>query len=165
MNKLASAALGVASIALVASSTPASAASDDAKFNYKDVAGHSGSKKFLQANVWLGAGQSFSWKTSSKYGGTTLAGEPSKAKSIYNKVNISVTGVGVSLGNASGGTSSDKDFAASWTNNNAVIADLAGTNKVSNNFYLYITGKSTAKATIPYFGTPRSAAVSVQKWA
>lgn len=153
--------LGVMGTAVAVGATlvtgaPAQAASAHAEYHYSGG-------RYLQANVWLGAGQTFSWTTSTKYLGSGSG--PSTASRITNKVLISVTGLGVSLGNASGGTSSDKDFGAAWTNTNARIADLAGTNRVSNNFYLYITGNSSGSATIPYFGSSRSVAASAQKWA
>jgi hypothetical protein len=151
---MAAAVAAIGATALTAA--PAQAASAHTEYHYSGG-------RYLQANVWLGAGQSFSWTTSTKYLGSGSG--PSTASKITNKVLISVTGLGVSLGNASGGTSSDKDFGATWTNTNARIADLAGSNRVSNNFYLYITGNSSGSATIPYFGSSRSVAVSAQKWA
>lgn len=118
--------------------------------------------RYLQANVWLGTGNPFNWKTSTKYLGCCTG--PSKASSIKNTASISVTGIAVSLGNYSGGTTSDQDFSATWTNYNTWISDLAGANSASNNAYLYITGRSGGSATIAYFGSPRSAAASLQKY-
>jgi hypothetical protein len=147
----------VAALGLVlVGSAGSQAASKSVNYNYPGG-------RYLQANVWLGAGQTFGYQTSTKYLGSGSG--PSKASSIKNTANISVTGVGVSLGNASGGTSSDKDFSTSWTNTNAWISDRAGTNSVSNNLYLYITGGSVGSATISYFGSPRTVSASVQKWA
>jgi hypothetical protein len=139
---------------------PAQAASDSGYYYYS-------AGRYLQANVWLGAGQSFGYQTSSQYKGTGAG--PSVAASITNTAGIQVNGVGVSLGNSVGGvngsTNNDKDFSTTWTNYNTWISDRAGTNKVSNNFYLNIVGYSDAKATIPYFGSPRTAATNVTKWA
>ncbi len=127
-----------------------------------------GGGRYLQANAWMGAGQKFGWSTSSKYLGSGSG--PSSADSITNTVKIWVNGIGVSLGNASGSTTSDKDFGASWTNYKRAgvrnwISDLSGTNSVSNNFYLNINETSSAKASIPYFGTPRFTSITITKWA
>lgn len=118
--------------------------------------------RYLQANVWLGAGNPFGYQTSTKYLGSGSG--PSTASSITNTAWISVTGVGVSLGNASGGTTSDKDFSTTWTNYNTWISDRAGTNSTSNLLYLYVTGSSNGSANIPYFGSPRTVSASVQKY-
>lgn len=142
-------------LALVIAAGTSAAVSKSANYYY------SGGKHTLQANVWLGTGQTFGYQTSTKYLGTAY---PSLARSIKNTATISVTGIGVSLGNASGGTSSDKDFSTSWTNYNAWISDRAGTNSVSNNFYLYITGGSQGYADVPYYGSPRTVSASVQKY-
>ena len=118
--------------------------------------------RYLQANVWLGTGNPFGYATSTKYLGSGSG--PSNASSITNTAWISVTGIGVSLGNASGGTSSDKDFSTTWTNYNTWISDRAGTNSTSNLFYLYVTGSANGSANIPYFGSPRTVSATVQKW-
>ncbi len=149
-------ALGAVPVLLAASTASSQAVSKSVPYYY------AGGKHTLQANVWLGAGQTFGYQTSTKYLGSAY---PSLAKSIKNTANISVTGIGVSLGNASGGTSSDKDFSTSWTNYNAWISDRAGTNSVSNNFYLYISGGSVGSADVPYYGSPRTVSASVQKYA
>lgn len=138
----------------LAAVTPAQAVSKSVNYWYTGT-------RYLQANVWLGTGQTFGYTTSTKYLGS---GGPGSASSITNTAWISVTGVGVSLGNASGGTSSDKDFSTTWTNYNTWISDRAGTNSVSNNFYLYITGSSNGSANVPYYGSPRTVSASVQKW-
>jgi hypothetical protein len=148
--------VAVASASLVGDAQASPAVSSHSEYYY-------GGGRYLQANVWLGTGQSFGYATSTKYLGAGRG--PSTASSIRNTATITVTGLGVSLGNASGGTSSDKDFSTTWTNYNTWISDRAGTNRVSNNFYLYITGTSVGSASIPYFGSPRTVAASVQKWA
>lgn len=140
---------------LVAVAVPAQSVSKSVNYYYPK------SNRYLQANVWLGSGQTFGYQTSTKYLGS---GTPSTASSITNTASISVTGVGVSLGNASGGTSSDKDFSTTWTNYNTWISDRAGTNSVSNVLYLYITGTSSGSASVPYFGSPRTVSASVQKY-
>jgi hypothetical protein len=118
--------------------------------------------RYLQANVWLCGNNPFGYTTSTKYLGAGSG--PSYASSITNTAYIGVTGIGVSLGNASGGTSSDQDFSTTWTNYNSWISDRAGTNSTSNVFYLYVTGTSSGSANIPYFGSPRTVSASVQKW-
>ena len=115
----------------------------------------------LQANIWLGTGQYWYWQSSAKYLGNAY---PAYADSITNSVHLSVTGVGVNLGKVSGSSSSGKEYTASWTNSGSVwISDLAGSNSTSNKLYLYITGQSGASASIPYFGTPRSASAATTK--
>lgn len=132
------------------------------------VSGHNeyyyGGGRYLQANVWMQSqsGTKFNWTSSSKYLGSGSG--PASTSYIKNTVKIWVNGVGVSLGNFSGATNSDKDFGMSWTNYNTWISDLAGSNSVSHIFYLSIQATSTAVASVPYFGTPRSAAITITKW-
>lgn len=152
----------LAGVALVATiggmgATPAQAVSDHNEYRYPGG-------RYLQANAWMSnqGGTKFNWTTSSKYLGSGSG--PAKASYIKNTTKLWVTGIGVNLGNFSGGTNSDKDFGKSWTNYNTWIADLAGSNSVSNIFYLNISASSEAVAGIPYFGTPRSTAITVTKW-
>ena len=84
---MAAAVAAIGATALTAA--PAQAASAHAEYHYSGG-------RYLQANVWLGAGQSFSWTTSTKYLGSGSG--PSTASKITNKVVISVTGIAVSLG-------------------------------------------------------------------
>lgn len=149
-------AVGASVAAGIVVAQPANAVS--ASSNYYYAGG-----RYLQANVWLGGGNPFGYATSTKYLGSGSG--PSYASSITNTAYIGVTGLGVSLGNASGATSSDQDFASTWTNYNTWISDRAGTNSTSNIFYLYVTGTSSGSANIPYFGSPRTVSASVQKWA
>jgi hypothetical protein len=148
--------LALTAALLAGGATAANAWSASTNYNYPGG-------RYLQANVWLSNGNPFNWQTSTKYLGSGSG--PSTASSIKNVASIGVTGIGVSLGNFSGGTSSDQDFSASWTNSNTWIADLAGANSTSNLLYLYVTGGSSGNATIPYFGSPRSVSASVQKFA
>ena len=157
--KRAIAGLGI-STAVIAGmvATPAHAVSDHNEYYY-------GGGRYLQANAWMSnfGGTKFNWTTSSKYLGSGRG--PTRTSYIKNSVKIWVNGIGVSLGNASGATTSDKDFGKSWTNYNAWISDLAGSNSVSNIFYLNINENSEAVASVPYFGTPRSTAITITKWA
>ncbi|AEE44242.1 hypothetical protein [Cellulomonas fimi] len=147
----------VLAVGLAAAAIPAQAVSATNSYSYPGG-------RYLQANVWLEnqSGRNFNWTSSSKYLGSGSG--PSTASSITNEVKIWVNGVGVSLGNASGATTSDKDFGLKWTNTNTWISDLAGSNSVTNLLYLNINGSSFAIASIPYFGTPKSTTATVTKW-
>jgi hypothetical protein len=136
---------------------PAHAVSDHNEYYY-------GGGRYLQANAWMqnSSGTKFGWTTSAKYLGSGRG--PSTASYIKNTAKIWVNGIGVSLGNASGATTSDKDYGTSWTNYNTWISDRAGSNSVSNLFYLNINETSGAVANVPYFGSPRSSAITITKW-
>ena len=151
---LAFAVIAAAAALVVGSATAANAWNASTNYNYPGG-------RYLQANVWLATGNPFNWTTSTKYLGSGSG--PSSASTIKNVATIGVTGLGVNLGNFSGGTSSDQDFSATWTNSNTWISDLAGANSTSNDLYLFITGTSSGNASIPYFGSPRSVSASVQK--
>lgn len=111
----------------------------------------------IQANAWMSntnVYQKQSYKASAKF----LGSNPSNADWVKTAWKIKASGVGVSIGGISGGTSSGNELSGTWTNTNTWISDYAGSYKISG---IAISGSMDNSASFLAKGVKRGAATSI----